>query len=345
MKGLFSYESAFRAYTQECIFNFFHDGITYAEIRPNFMATNSVKTDCGTTSYDNFDIMRIIEEESDAAIAKIRGDGHFFAGIKVIYCHPRVFKPDQVAKALAECLEIKKQFPELLCGFDLVGEEDAGNELHNFTAEFLSFQAACRAADVEIPFLFHCGETLSSGGKVDGNLYDAILLNAKRVGHGYALARHPVLMDLFKQRGMAVECCPISNEVLGLTATAAGHHLSQLLANAVPCTLNSDNGTFYRSSLSHDFYQALVGSEAMSLLGWKQLARWSLEHSCLSPTDRAAAFAAWDRAWLRFLHFVVRTWGPDGAWSERARVVDERVRRPGHVWDPSPRPAASLSLS
>lgn len=121
-----------------------------------------------------------------------------------------------------------------------------GNELRIFTKEFLGFQQKCKKAGVDIPFLFHCGETLESGGKTDGNLYDAILLNAKRIGHGYSLAQHPLLMEMFKKKGMAIEACPISNEVLGLTGTVAGHHLHQFLANDVPCTLNSDNGTFYR---------------------------------------------------------------------------------------------------
>lgn len=131
-------------------------------------------------------------------------------------------------------------------GFDLVGHEEMGHELRHFIPEFLNFQKRCKNLNIEIPFLFHCGETLQVGDKVDGNLYDAILLNAKRIGHGYAIAAHPVLMELFKERNMAIESCPISNEVLGLTPTIAGHNISILLANNVPCTINSDNATFYR---------------------------------------------------------------------------------------------------
>jgi adenosine deaminase CECR1 len=122
-----------------------------------------------------------------------------------------------------------------------------GNELRHFVPEFLRFQKDCKAKDVEIPFLFHCGETLEVGDKVDGNLFDAILLKSKRIGHGYALARHPLLMEVFKEKNIAVESCPISNEILGLTPTMAGHNLPVLLANNVPCTINSDNATFYRS--------------------------------------------------------------------------------------------------
>jgi len=121
-----------------------------------------------------------------------------------------------------------------------------GNELRHFVPEFLAFRRKCNARKLDIPFLFHCGETLGVGGGVDGNLFDAVLLNSKRVGHGYAIARHPLLMEIFKEKKIAIESCPISNEILGLAPNIAGHHLPILLANDVPCTINSDNATFYK---------------------------------------------------------------------------------------------------
>ena len=133
-----------------------------------------------------------------------------------------------------------------MLGFDLLGHEEMGNELCHFVPELLSFRKKCDSLNLEIPFIFHCGETLQVGDKVDGNLFDAILLKSKRIGHGYALARHPLLMDIFKEKNIAVESCPISNEILGLTPHIAGHNLPILLANNVPCTINSDNATFYK---------------------------------------------------------------------------------------------------
>lgn len=65
----------------------------------------------------------------------------------------------------------------------------------------------------------------------------------------------------------------------------------------------------YRSSLSHDFYQIMVGAEAMSLHGWRVLAEWSLEHSCLTPSEKAAAKEAWLERWEVYCQWIVDTYG------------------------------------
>jgi adenosine deaminase CECR1 len=116
MKGLFAYESAFRNYTRACIKDFVKDNIQYAEIRPNFMSTNSLKTDDGKGSIRNEGIMEIIDQELRNTMQEIEGQKGYFGGMKVIYCTPRIFKKEQIEKALSECIYLKKKFPKLLCG-------------------------------------------------------------------------------------------------------------------------------------------------------------------------------------------------------------------------------------
>lgn len=131
-------------------------------------------------------------------------------------------------------------------GFDLVGEESKGRPLKDFVPIFLEFQQECKRKQLDIPFLFHCGETLDIGTDTDGNLWDALLLNSKRIGHGFALPNNPDIMEGMKRNNICIELCPISNEVLGLTPRVGGHAMYQLLANNVHCTVNSDNGTLFK---------------------------------------------------------------------------------------------------
>jgi adenosine deaminase CECR1 len=48
----------------------------------------------------------------------------------------------------------------------------------------LRFRERQKELGIDIPFIFHAGETLGDGTEADVNLYDAILLGTIRIGHG-----------------------------------------------------------------------------------------------------------------------------------------------------------------
>ncbi|KAI5865970.1 Metallo-dependent hydrolase [Durotheca rogersii] len=355
MKGLFNYEKAFRAYTRKCLEEFVADNVQYAEIRPNFMKTNQVLRDDGSASADNFAVMRMIIEEYENFMKDIgdmnengdlkenrlldsqgkpiyvdgtdipRGNGFkpSFGGMKVIYCTPRSFDKGRVKDALQECKKMKELWPQYIAGFDLVGEESYSKPypLKYFEEEFRQFQAECP----DIPFLFHCGETPDD---IEGNLDCALRLNSKRIGHGYALPKKPDLMRQMKEKDVCVEACPISNMVLGLTERMNEHSIYELLAHEVHCTLNSDNGTLFRSKLSHDFYEVMVGNEEMNLFGWKQLARWSIDHSCMSQDERERVLVEWERRWTEeFIPTVLKKHGKPPARFQPLNGICENERK------------------
>ena len=89
-------------------------------------------------------------------------------------------------------------------------------------------------------------------------------------------------------------------------APCSGRELSPLndASGLQFCCLTIDR----RSSLSHDFYQVMVGKADMGLAGWKQLVLWSLEHSCMDDAEKASAAESWEAAWEEFLHWVVKTY-------------------------------------
>jgi len=47
----------------------------------------------------------------------------------------------------------------------------------------------------------------------------------------------------------------------------------------------------------------------MSVHGWKQLCRWSIQHSCLSDEEKEEAFRIFGRDWERFCNWVVKEYG------------------------------------
>ncbi|KAL7904326.1 Metallo-dependent hydrolase [Trichoderma velutinum] len=318
MKGLFNYEKAFRLYTRLCLEDFLRDNIQYAEIRPNFMASNRLYKDDGSLIMSNSDTIKIIIDEVTKFQKKVASSGDYFGGLKIIYCTARSSKPSEIEAALTECLEFKRIWPGWIAGFDLVGEEAKGKPLKDFVPQLLQFQENCKTAGVEIPFLFHCGETLEEGSEIDGNLIDALLLGSKRIGHGFALVKRPLIMKLMKEEGVCVEVCPISNEILGLNPRVSGHPVYQLLANNVHCTINSDNGALFRSSLSHDFYQIMVGKSDIGLYHFKKLIIWSIEHSCLGGAEKAEMLEKWKALWEGFLLWVIEKYS-DGEFERDER--------------------------
>lgn len=53
----------------------------------------------------------------------------------------------------------------------------------------------------------------------------------------------------------------------------------------------------------------MVGSESMTLLGWKQLAKWSLEHSCMDPEEMKSVTKEWNRRWNEYCQWIVTEYG------------------------------------
>ncbi|KAF2851507.1 Metallo-dependent hydrolase [Plenodomus tracheiphilus IPT5] len=317
-KGLLNYEGVYKWYISNAIDRMIEENVMYAELRP-MLLDKSIPTNDGKDIIDNFGQMQLIvdgvkeKQEKLKAVDKLH---QFPFGLKIIYCTPRSIPKPMMQKEMKHCIDLKLKFPDLICGFDLVGAEDRPNHIGYYKDELKAFQRTCEQHNLDIPFMFHAGETLlDTGGSTDpenSNLYDAVVLKSKRIGHGFALMKHPHLVEKFKKSknspGICIELCPISNELLHLCRNVKEHPFPELLAAGIPCTVNSDNPSLFSNSMSHEFYQIMVGAPTMSLYSWKQLARWSIDYSCLSKKEKDEARVIHDKSWKQFCKGVVKNY-------------------------------------
>ena len=191
-------------------------------------------------------------------------------------------------------------------------EEDRTNTNLFYVEELLAARRDAARRGVTVPLYLHSGETNWAENE---NLYDAVLLGATRIGHGLALIRHPLLMEIVKARGIAVEVCPISNQVLGYVPDLRNHPAAHYINAGIAVVLSPDDPAIMGHSLSHDFYTAFM-AWGLDLRSLKQLAMNSLLYSAMKPDEKQRALAAWNLRWASFVQWVnagdtISTWGPD----------------------------------
>ena len=314
--GIIYYEPIFRLFVHEVLQHLYLDGGSWADIRMAFLMTLR-EADTGVV-LPRHEVIRVFGEVVDAFTAANPG----FWGARIIWTMVRIFAAEDVLANMKECIDAKVRYPTVISGFDLVGQEDSGRTLHSHIPELLQFKHLCAAAGVEIPLFLHAGETLGDGNGTDNNLYDAILLGAKRIGHGFSMYKHPLLMKLAKEKGVCMECCPISNEILRLTASIMQHPLPALLANGVPVSINNDDpgilGQLETSSLSHDYWQVLQAFENVGLEGIGDLAETGIIWAAFDGVAvgevsgvRKQRLQEWRGRWEQFCEWVVAEFGEE----------------------------------
>jgi len=308
--GIIYYEPIFRLFVREILENVHADGCMWADIRLAFLmqlrATNTGEI------LPRHEVVRIFGEVVDGYVAEMKGA---FWGSRIIWTQVRAFEADAILASMHECIDAKKRHPHIISGFDLVAQEDKGRSLHSHLPELLQFRRLCAEAGVEIPLYLHAGETLGDGTETDDNLFDAVLLGAKRIGHGYSIYKHPHLMRLSREQGICLEVCPISNEILRLTASIMQHPLPAMMAHGVPVSINNDDpgilGQLKTGSMTHDFWQVLQAYDNVGLEGLGDLAETGVRFAAFDGVPvgveegiRKQRLQMWRDEWERFCEWV-----------------------------------------
>ncbi|MCI4380320.1 hypothetical protein PGIGA_G00238730 [Pangasianodon gigas] len=290
--GLVTYAPVFKDYLYEGFRQFYMDNIMYVEIRALLPLTYELDGRKNSRDWS----MRACQE----VLQRFTAQYPDFLGARIIFTVHRGLNSTQAVEVVEEAMRLQRNFPDIMAGFDFVGREDSGNPLWYFK-EALGLP---EELGVHLPYFFHAGETDSEGTAVDQNMMDALLFNTSRIGHGFAIARHPVIKELARKMDVAVEVCPISNQVLKLISDLRNHPAAVLMAEGHPMVISSDDpALFGATGLSYDFYQAFVGFGGMksNLATLKELVLNSLRYSSLSPTQKEKAIAALLLKWDKFV--------------------------------------------
>jgi adenosine deaminase CECR1 len=94
--------------------------VMYAELRP-MLLDKSIPADSGKNEHKigNSAQMRLIVEcvKAKQTALAAKGELHKFPfGLKIIYCTPRSIPDFMMQEEMRQCIELKVEFPELICG-------------------------------------------------------------------------------------------------------------------------------------------------------------------------------------------------------------------------------------
>ena len=195
--------------------------------------------------------------------------------------------------------ELKDEFDpnnikEFIIGFDLVNEEDAGYSLQEYAPYILDMRQKGMALD---PYL-HAGE---SNLPTSSNIIDAYVLGTKRIGHGLNLYKFPELLENVKKDGIALEVCPISNQLLRYVTDLRTHPGYEYLKRGVPIVICSDDTTLLGNpGLSYDFFEVAIAWN-LSLKELKQLCMNSIIYSGCTQEEKNIMMKNWESDWAQFV--------------------------------------------
>jgi adenosine deaminase CECR1 len=299
---LVQYRPVFRDFIRDAFKTMHEDGISHVELR--VMAPVGTMFDYTAqgllnTNYTEEDTVR----EYVAARDYVRANFNTNFSLKLILTGYRAVAQLDPDPVLDRVRRYRKSFPGLIAGADWVGSEDGGQPTSVMVPKLRVVAGRNERHEHEaIHFYFHDGETAWPGNE---NLIDAVLLGTKRIGHGFNLFQLPTLEHMVRERHIAIEVCPISNQLLNLLPDLRTHPAVGYMNRGVPCVLGSDDPAIMgNDGLTYDFWEAYF-AWGLDLSDLKQLAENSLTYSALEVEELLAARDRWHKQWDAWIQWVL----------------------------------------
>lgn len=173
--------------------------------------------------------------------------------------------------------------PDEVAAADLVGEGAAGLLVPGIALRMgLARAPGCGPA---LPLVLHAGW---NGDPEE--VRDAMLLGARRIGHGLGLAADPALLEYAARAAVPVEACPLSNLRRGEVASLSAHPLLTFLRLGLPVSLATDDEGFLATDISREWAE-LIGATDLVYDEVRSLVMNSVR-TCLLPEAARAHLAA-----------------------------------------------------
>jgi adenosine deaminase len=161
----------------------------------------------------------------------------------------------------------------------IVGLDLAGNEADFSALPFAGIFREAKQAGLHITV--HAGEWNGAA-----NVAEAIeQLGAERIGHGVRVLEDPSAVALARERGTVFEVCITSNFQSGVIKDLKDHPLPRMIDAGLKVTLNSDDPSISRITLSDEFQRAIDNHLAPEYL-LHPLVLASVQAAFLPPSER-----------------------------------------------------------
>lgn len=236
------------------------DNIRYMELRfsPDHFAT--------TSGYDRDEIADWILDSANEA-ARLHG-----VTVRFLLTIGRGYAPEITTRILSIALRSREK--------GVVGVDLAGDEIR-FPAEPFA-PLFNRAYEEGLGITIHAGEA----GPASGVAKAVVDLHAHRIGHGIRSIEDTRVLELLRQREVALEVCPTSNLQTGVVASYAEHPLSALLNAGVAAVICSDDPRISRITLTDEYATAIM-EMGLSPEELAQCVMNGIEHAFLTPEEKA----------------------------------------------------------
>ena len=199
-------------------------GVVYAEIR----FAPQLHTEKGMT-------------QEDAVKAALKGISETELKVNLILC---CMRGEGNEAANDETVELAKKY--LVKDGGVVAIDLAGAEALFPTEKYRELFK--KAKEANIPFTIHAGEA-------DGadSVKLAVEFGASRIGHGVRSYEQPAVIEMLKEKGIALEMCPTSNRQTHAVEDMSQYPFMDYLIKGLAVTLNTDDMGIEGTTLADEF--------------------------------------------------------------------------------------------